>query len=169
MLRLRADFRYGEGCGGACAAAAAARARGLVGDRVTVCVPGGELTVTLGATARLAGPVAAVFEARRVELAERLRGQLAGRTAPGAPLAERVRELAVIQDEAGYLARAAVDDEGTILLEHNCAILNVARGTAAACEAELALFRDLLDADVVRESHIVAGDRCCSYRITPRA
>ena len=51
-------------CGsGACAAAAAARARGLVGDRVTVCVPGGELTVTLDATARLAGPVAAVFEA----------------------------------------------------------------------------------------------------------
>ena len=47
--------------------------------------------------------------------------------------------------------------------------LAAARGTAAACEAELALFRDLLDADVVRESHIVAGDRCCSYRITPRA
>ncbi|MFM8236377.1 MAG: diaminopimelate epimerase [Actinomycetota bacterium] len=50
-------------CGsGACAAAAAAHARGLVGDTVTVRVPGGELTVTLGETARLAGPAVAVCE-----------------------------------------------------------------------------------------------------------
>lgn len=50
-------------CGsGACAAAAAARARGLVGERVTVRVPGGELVVTLGSSVRLAGPVEAVSE-----------------------------------------------------------------------------------------------------------
>lgn len=50
-------------CGsGACAAAAAARARGLVGEHVTVNVPGGRLTVDLGATARLTGPAVAVSE-----------------------------------------------------------------------------------------------------------
>ncbi|HET9730172.1 MAG TPA: diaminopimelate epimerase, partial [Acidimicrobiia bacterium] len=50
-------------CGtGACAAAAVAHDRGLVDDHVRVLVPGGELTVALGATVRLGGPVMHVFD-----------------------------------------------------------------------------------------------------------
>jgi diaminopimelate epimerase len=50
-------------CGtGACAAAAVAHHRGLVGDRVVVHVPGGALTVDLGATVRLGGPVRHLFD-----------------------------------------------------------------------------------------------------------
>jgi diaminopimelate epimerase len=50
-------------CGtGACAAAAVANRRGLVGSRVTVHVPGGELTIELGDTIRLGGPVTHVFD-----------------------------------------------------------------------------------------------------------
>jgi predicted ArsR family transcriptional regulator len=45
----------------------------------------------------------------------------------------------------------------------------VASGHPEACAAELQLFRDVLGADVTRETHIVAGDRCCSYRVTARA
>ena len=46
-----------------------------------------------------------------------------------APLSDRVRELAVIQAEQGYLAEASVDADGTIRLrEHNCAIYHVAQG-----------------------------------------
>jgi predicted ArsR family transcriptional regulator len=86
-----------------------------------------------------------------------------------APLSERVRALAVIQDELGYLADAVIDPDGTIRLrEHNCAILDVARGQRSACDAELDLFREVLGADVVRETHIASGDRCCSYRIVER-
>jgi len=45
-------------CGtGACAAAAVAHRRDLVGPRVTVHVPGGDLVVEVGATLRLGGPV----------------------------------------------------------------------------------------------------------------
>ena len=44
------------------AAAAVAHRRGLVGDRVTVHVPGGDLVVELGATVRLGGPVVHVFD-----------------------------------------------------------------------------------------------------------
>lgn len=45
-------------CGtGACAAATVAHRRGLVGPRVTVHVPGGDLTVELGERIRLTGPV----------------------------------------------------------------------------------------------------------------
>jgi diaminopimelate epimerase len=50
-------------CGtGACAAAAVAHRRGLVGERVTVHVAGGDLTVELGDTVRLGGPVVHVFD-----------------------------------------------------------------------------------------------------------
>ena len=50
-------------CGtGACAAAAVAHRRGLVGERVTVHVPGGDLVVELGDTIRLGGPVVHVFD-----------------------------------------------------------------------------------------------------------
>ncbi len=52
-------------CGtGACATAAALHRRGLVGDDVTVCVPGGALQVRLGPTIRLGGPVVHVFDVR---------------------------------------------------------------------------------------------------------
>lgn len=50
-------------CGtGACAAAAVAHRRGLVGPRSTVRLPGGALTVELGDTVRLGGPVVHVFD-----------------------------------------------------------------------------------------------------------
>jgi predicted ArsR family transcriptional regulator len=111
-----------------------------------------------------------VFAARCRQSVSRMKSRLADRLPAGASLADRVRELAVIQDELGYLAQAEIRPDGTIrLVEHNCAIFEVARGTARACDAELALFSELLDADVVRDSHIAAGDRCCAYRVVARA
>jgi len=50
-------------CGtGVCASAAVAHRRGLVGERVTVRVPGGVHEVDLGDTIRLRGPVTHVFD-----------------------------------------------------------------------------------------------------------
>ena len=107
-----------------------------------------------------------VFAARRRQLGDRVRGQMAERVAPEAPLLERVRELAVIQGDQGYLADATLGPDGTIRLrEHNCAIYHIAAGSPAACQAELELFSEILGADVVREQHIASGDRCCSYKI----
>jgi diaminopimelate epimerase len=52
-----------QSCGtGACAVAAVAHRRGLVGEHVRVRMPGGELQVTLGPTVRLGGPVVHVFD-----------------------------------------------------------------------------------------------------------
>ena len=65
-LRMRVWERgVGEtqSCGtGACAAAAVAHRRDLVGPRVAVRVPGGVLTVDVGDTIRLGGPVVHVFD-----------------------------------------------------------------------------------------------------------
>ena len=107
-----------------------------------------------------------VFAARRRQAEAHLRSRLDADLPAGAPLWDRVRGLAHLQDELGYLSEARVDGDGIRLLEHNCAVLDVARDIPAACQAELELFRDVLGVDVVRERHIAAGDRCCEYRVT---
>ena len=112
-----------------------------------------------------------VFQARRRLLRDRILGRFAERLGPHATLADKVRELAVVQDESGYVCRAetAPIDGGPLeLREHNCAILGAAAGHPAACRAELQLFEEVLDARVVRTSHIASGDRACAYRIEPR-
>jgi predicted ArsR family transcriptional regulator len=108
-----------------------------------------------------------VFAARRRQAETRLRDRMDASLSPDAPLEDRVRELARLQDELGYVSEAQVDTDGIRLLEHNCAVLDVARGMPVACRAELDLFREVLGADVVRERHIAAGDRCCEYRVSP--
>ena len=112
-----------------------------------------------------------VFAARRRQAEARLRQQMDASLPSDAPLEDRVRELARLQDELGYVAEARVDAAGIRLLEHNCAVLDVARGMPVACRAELELFREVLGVNLVRERHIAAGDRCCEYRIsaTPTA
>jgi predicted ArsR family transcriptional regulator len=111
-----------------------------------------------------------VFQARRRLLRDRILGRFAERLGPDATLADKVRELAVVQDESGYVCRAVTAplDGGSLeLREHNCAILGAAAGHPAACRAELQLFEEVLGALVVRTSHIASGDRACAYRIEP--
>jgi len=119
-----------------------------------------------------ASVVTAVFAERRHRQAVAIRGRLADRGLELASLGERVRELAVIQDEQGYLCECSavggpgVDPDGAIRMrEANCAIYEVAREHPQACASELELFREVLGVEVVREAHITAGDRSCTYRI----
>ncbi|HUP54441.1 MAG TPA: helix-turn-helix domain-containing protein [Methylomirabilota bacterium] len=107
-----------------------------------------------------------VFDERRRISGDRIRQRMAERLSPAASLVDRARELAVIQDEQGYLAEATIGADGVIrLIERNCAIHRVAADNGAACQAELDLFREILGPDVERETHIAAGDRCCTYRL----
>jgi predicted ArsR family transcriptional regulator len=105
-----------------------------------------------------------VFAARRRQIGDRIRRRMREQIPDDAPVTERVRALAVLQNEAGYLAEASIGPDGLLRLrEHNCAIDKIARRTSAPCDAELALFRELLGPGVVRETHIASGDRCCTY------
>lgn len=111
-----------------------------------------------------------VFAARRRQIGDRIRRRMAERLPDDAPLADKVRMLAVLQDEAGYLAEAVVAEDGAVRLrEHNCAIDKISRRTSAPCDAELDLFRELLGDRVERETHIASGDRCCTYLIAQSA
>src|SRR4029079_8718341 len=114
--------------------------------------------------------VAEVFDARRKLIAQQMKYRLDERLPQDAPLEDRVRELAVIQDEQGYLSTAVIGADGTIRLQQcNCAIFGVASASSSPCEAELALFEEVLGAAVVRESHIASGDRSCTYKISESA
>ncbi len=106
-----------------------------------------------------------VFAARRRQAEARLREQMDASLPSDAPLVDRVRELARLQDELGYVSEALIDADGIRLLEHNCAVLDVASGMPVACRSELELFREVLGVNLVRERHIAAGDRCCQYRV----
>jgi DeoR family transcriptional regulator, suf operon transcriptional repressor len=88
----------------------------------------------------------------------------------GKPLAEQVDELARILDEDGYLAAVEPMPDGRYrIVEHNCAILEVARNYGQACSSELDFIRKVLPtARVERVQHMMAGAHVCAYEITPR-
>ena len=129
-----------------------------------------DLTVDLlDAVRRSLGPEAldAVLDARTAAQLADYQGSL-GRSR-GRDVLARVRALAARRTAEGYLAEAAAQPDGAVLLvEHHCPIADAARSCAGLCRSELDLFRGLLGPDVTieRTSHLLAGDQRCAYRIT---
>ena len=82
-------------------------------------------------------------------------------------LGERVKRLADIRSDEGYLAESVADDGTYLLIEHHCPIRDAATACGALCGAELDVFRRVLgpDASVTRVQHVLAGDRRCAYRV----
>jgi iron-sulfur cluster biosynthesis transcriptional regulator SufR len=114
----------------------------------------------------LFGPEAVerIFEHRTHELAESYRPQVDGKHLP-----DRLEQLARLREADGYMPVWEEQEDGTyVLRQHHCPILHVAEGCSEACAHELALFVDLLDAEVSRQSHQVTGDAECTYQIRPR-
>jgi DeoR family suf operon transcriptional repressor len=95
----------------------------------------------------------------------RLDGAL--RRMEGHDFPERVRILATILDEDGYLADFRAEDDGSyVITEHNCAVLSVALRYGHACSSELDfLQRALPGATVERIAHRINGAHVCAYRI----
>ena len=80
---------------------------------------------------------------------------------------DQVRELTRILDQDGYVAECQPADDGSwVIIEHNCAILDVATRYGAACSSELAFLKAVLpDASVERIKHKMAGDFVCAYSV----
>ncbi len=109
------------------------------------------------------GGVSNLFAARMGQLMQQYQPRMQGKN-----LAERVKELAKIQDEAGYMAIWERTADGFILKEQNCAIYRVACRFQQACQYEIELFRRLLDTDITRVEHQVKGERFCTYLVRER-
>ena len=115
--------------------------------------------------AKFNGPgfINTVFRGRMKEQLQTYQVRLQGKALP-----ERVKELARIRDEEGYMARFDENEDDYVLTEHNCPIALIAEEYPHVCEIETALFRQSLDAKVVRVEHLMQGSHKCCYRI-PKA
>jgi len=96
--------------------------------------------------------------------------QALARTA-GCSFSDKVRAVAQILDDDGYLADFQVEADGSfVITEHNCAVLTVAQRYQHACSSELDfLQRALPEAEVTRIAHRINGAHVCAYRIVPHA
>jgi predicted ArsR family transcriptional regulator len=129
----------------------------------------GELAVGILRAARLAfgdGGMDKLIE-RRTQDQARL---YAERISRKRGLQAKVAELARIRDEEGYMAEWSAEPDGSLLLiENHCPICAAAESCQDLCRGEIALFRQMLGAEVEREEHILAGHRRCLYRIRKQA
>jgi predicted ArsR family transcriptional regulator len=126
-----------------------------------------ELNVALiDAVGSAFGPagVERVLEARLA----RQKADYAARIAPAMPLARRLRDLARVRTEEGYMAEVKADGRGFLLVENHCPICAAATACQGFCATELDLFRSILGPGVTveRTEHILAGERRCAYRVT---
>lgn len=93
------------------------------------------------------------------------------RIRPGDSLEKKLRELAKIRTEEGYMAEIRKDNGGYLLVENHCPICAAANACQGFCSTELELFRSVLgpSVDVERAEHIIKGDQRCVYRVKPKA
>ncbi|MFA4133011.1 MULTISPECIES: helix-turn-helix transcriptional regulator [unclassified Brevibacillus] len=79
---------------------------------------------------------------------------------------QRVKTLASIQNEEGYMPHLEKIRDGLYTLEEaNCPLLQVAIRFRQACQCELSLFESLVDAHVERTSCMTEGQVKCRYLI----
>lgn len=109
------------------------------------------------------GLVDRIFDRRRRRLVDDAKSELSGK-----PIDKRVRILAELLDEQGYLADFdKIDDNHFRINLHSCAIWPVASRYGQACTAELEFVRDLIpDGTVERITHKSTGAHTCAYDIT---
>jgi predicted ArsR family transcriptional regulator len=126
-----------------------------------------ELSVALlGAMGDALGPtgVQRVLDARLA----RQRAEYAGRIPASASLEAKLRELARIRTEEGYMADVRRDGDGYLFIEKHCPICAAANACQGFCATELDLFRTVLGKGVLveRTEHILAGEMRCVYRVS---
>lgn len=82
---------------------------------------------------------------------------------------DKLRALAEVRTEEGYMAEVEVEDTCLRLIENHCPICIAAQSCQGFCRSELEVFQQLFegDATVDREDYLLDGARRCSYRVTP--
>jgi len=101
---------------------------------------------------------------REAETRAAYEADLAHRTS----LRDKVAALADLRSAEGYMADWREEPDGSlVLIENHCPICAAATACQGFCRAELDVFRSVLGptAEVMRNEHIVAGGRRCSYAI----
>jgi len=90
---------------------------------------------------------------------------------PCSGLEDRVRTVARLRTEEGYMAEFEAEPDGSFLLiENHCPICAAAKTCQGFCRSELELFRAAFgtEALVMRQEHLLSNGRRCVYRVTSR-
>ncbi len=93
------------------------------------------------------------------------------RLARARSLGARVKRLAAIRSEEGYMAESRRTRNGWLLVEHHCPICAAAQACQGFCRNELELFRVVLGAAgepvrVERSEYLLEGGERCAYVIS---
>jgi predicted ArsR family transcriptional regulator len=132
--------------------------------------PDSHAALTLDLIEAARGAFGATGLDRMIGARERRMARLYGaRLAGAADLGGKVRRLARLRSEEGYMAACRRDGAGYVLVENHCPICAAATACQGLCRSELALFREVLGPGVrvERVEHVLAGARRCAYRIAP--
>jgi predicted ArsR family transcriptional regulator len=87
---------------------------------------------------------------------------------PCSGLEDRIRTLARLRSEEGYMAEFEAEPDGSFLLiENHCPICAAAKTCQGFCRSELELFRAAFGprTSVTRQEHLLSGGRRCVYRV----
>jgi predicted ArsR family transcriptional regulator len=105
-----------------------------------------------------------VIVAREHNQLEKYRAALTGITDIG----EKIARFATLRTAEGYLAEWRKEENGYTFIENHCPICSAAAQCDNICSSELRTFATILgeEVTVTRTEHILAGNRCCIYRIT---
>ncbi len=108
----------------------------------------------------------AVISHRYRQTRDRYRRELTGVEGDAA----RLRRLAELRSEEGYMAELVSDEDDWLLLENHCPICAAAQSCQNFCRNELGLFQAIVgkSLSVTREEYLLEGARRCAYRISPR-
>ncbi len=109
-----------------------------------------------------------LIAARETQTAKRYADALASAASAG----DKVRRLAELRSEEGYMAEAhEIDGRTWRLAENHCPVCAAARVCQGLCRSELAVFRKVLGKSftVERDEYLMDGARRCSYLVRLRA
>src|SRR5215467_13628825 len=128
-------------------------------------------------TLSLLGSIGKAFGKAGLErlLTLRTRDQVAAyreRMTEARSLRQRLKALAAIRTDEGFMADVKPQPGGAFLLvENHCPICAAATACTGLCAKELEVFQSVLGDDIAitRTEHIVAGARRCAYRVCPAA
>lgn len=103
-----------------------------------------------------------LFYRREQRLSDKYRREIRGQS-----LEEKVQQLAVLQNQKGYMVEIEKDSEtgDFIFKEYNCPISQVAKEYQHACNCELSLFKTVLNTEVEQNECIAQGEDKCVYVI----
>jgi predicted ArsR family transcriptional regulator len=123
-------------------------------------------------TAQLVGQIREVLGEAALEKLLRVREtttreRYTGLLAKEKSLPARVKRLAEIRTNEGYMAAWEKQGDDYLLVENHCPICAAAGVCLGFCESEQAIFQQVLgrSVQVERVEHLLAGARRCAYRI----